>query len=261
MTRILILGSSHAGALKRADAAFRARHPGIETDFFVVKAPMLLRGRVESGVFRPLEHDDAEAETYRALNGRSEVDLTGYDKVLVIGFRARPTDIAELFETHAILGDPADLRPFRVSPGLVEDWLRRLAADWAANLRARFGDAPGCVFTVGPYPAESLVERADDLGMAARFRAFRDCPQAQGWFDLWAAAIAAEAAAAGYGHLAQPEDTTAGPFATRAEFAVGGINPSGDAMGQTDHRHMNADFGLRLLEAFARRYLDQDPPR
>lgn len=259
MTRILVLGSSHVGALRRADDAFRDRFPGVETEYFAVKAPMLRRGKVEGGAFRPHIHNDEETGLLENLNGRTEVDLGQYDKVLVVGFRAHPLDIVPLFETHAMLGREGDGRRYRISAGFVGAWLDEMAADWAQDIEWRFGAAQSCVFTAGPYPAESLVERSDEIALAGRFKAFRDLPEADEVFDRWSLAIETAAGRAGLGYLAQPADTLAGPYATRAQFAQGGTAADGEAMDQGDHRHMNADFGLKILEQFAIQHLDQHP--
>ncbi|MFV0515325.1 MAG: hypothetical protein ACK5MY_17080 [Jhaorihella sp.] len=259
MKKVLILGSSHVGALRRADAAFRDRFPGIETDYFAVKAPMLRRGRAEGAVFRPFVHNEDEHELLQTLNGRAEADLSQYDKTLVVGFRSHPLDINALFETHAMLGSGDDERPFRASLGFVTDWLERIAADWAGDINARFGNAPGCVFTVAPFPAGSLRERADENEMAARFRTFRDNPHAETLFDIWATALERAIAGQGFGYLPQPPETLDGPYATRSEYALGGTAADGEPMEQGDHRHMNAGFGLLMLEQFAIRHLDQLP--
>lgn len=259
MTRVLILGSSHVGALKRADAAFRDQNPEIETDFFAVKAPMLRRGRAEDGIFRPYLHDDEDRALLMTLNGREEVDLRDYDQTLVVGFRAGPLDTVDLLRTHALLGDGEDKRPFRVSEEFVIAWLARMADDWGSDIESRFGQAPRCVFTVAPYPAESLTERAGEMNLAKRFKAFRDDPHAAMIANCWSAAFETAMTSRGFGYLAQPDDTLAGPYATRAEFAQQGTDADGTPLDQTDHRHMNADFGLRMLSQFARQHLNHNP--
>ena len=259
MKKVLILGSSDVGALRRADAAFRDRFADIDTDYFAVKAPMLRRGKAEGAVFHPFVHNDDERDLLQTLNGRTEADLSQYDKTLVVGFRSHPLDINALFETHALLGSGADERPYRASSGFAADWLERIAADWAGDIAARFGNAPACVFTVGPFPAASLGERAGESEMAARFQTFRDNPHAESLFGIWAAAVERAIAREGFGYLPQPPETLDGPYATRSEYAQGGSAADGEPMDQSDHRHMNAEFGLLMLERFAIQHLDQHP--
>jgi hypothetical protein len=112
---------------------------------------------------------------------------------------------------------------------------------------------------MAPYPATSIEQRIGSLPFAQVVHDFSIHPDAPRLFKQWLTFLEHVLKQFGYRLLTQPADTLAGPFTTLAEFAK---NPSDGNTGELrkpDHRHMNKDCGLRVLEDFATKHLKYQP--
>ena len=78
-------------------------------------------------------------------------------------------------------------------------------------------------------------------------------------FSAWMETVMSTVSAAGYRFLVQPDETIAGPCLTKRHYAEGALKADGSTMPNIDHRHMNKDFGLAVLSAFAKTVLKVEP--
>lgn len=254
MTRLLIIGSSHVGALKNAQAQFLSGRPDLQLDFFGLRAPAFLKSRVdEAGVFRPPDKDEEDRALILEANGVTEISTAEYDHVMLIGYRFGFMEVASLLERHDVLGLPRADRPQTIDMPLVEDMVdTMIGLSLSQVLEALAPAKRPFTLCLAPYPSKSIARRAPKMEMARELVAFWDHPAAEQVFDLWYTRLRIQIDSAGHTLLEQPYRTVAGPFATKPMFARTPENFDGSAMPRTDHRHMNADFGLTVLTTFAR---------
>ncbi len=254
MTRLLIIGSSHVGALKNAEETFLAGRPDLALDFFGLRAPAFLKSRMDAeGVFHPPEQDEDGRDLILKANGALTVATAGYDHVMLIGYRFGFPEVASLLERHDILGLTDAGHPATIDLALVEDMIDTMISASLGEVLAALAPANrSLTMCLAPYPSKSIASRAPRMELARELVAFWDHPGANHVFEMWLSRLRSQIEAAGHTLLEQPYRTVAGPFATKPMFARAPDNFDGSAMKGTDHRHMNAEFGLTVLTSFAR---------
>ncbi|MFK7837818.1 MAG: hypothetical protein AB8B60_16535 [Sulfitobacter sp.] len=254
MTRVLIIGSSHVAAYKNAAETFAQENPALELSFFGLRGPLFLGGKIdEAGVFTVPYRDDADRALSETVNGQATIDTTAYDHLLMVGHRFAFTHFPLLLEEHDILEGMRMGRTRLMGEAMLRDTIMSVTQasvdEAAANVAAL--NRP-VTFAMAPYPATSIVERAPGFELARLLQEFWGRPDAAWVVDIWLKAL--NAALRGHGHhlLNQPDALNAGPFATKPEFAAraAAMNDAG-VLPKTDHRHMNDDFGLAMLRAYA----------
>lgn len=260
MTRFLILGSSHVAAMKQAAPLFAERHPDVELSFFAAPAPAFRVGRVGSkGYFTPKYRSKGDRQLARQVNDALSIDLTAFDQILVSGFRFSLGDVAKVLLNFDILDGTDTGKPQKCSPNFLNDMIDHLVTREMNLITNCLGENRNFTITDAPYPAESIGTRTGEYGPAEALNAFMDHPDSQDLFQHWKNRVAANIAAAGYDVLHQPMDTVAKPFATHSKFTAAAPHMNGKELGWTDHRHMNAEFGLHVLEAFTEKHLNPTP--
>lgn len=249
------------GAYRSAQDAFATHFPEASLAFFAMRGPVFLMGQMDAaGVFHPKFRDDADRVFTKDVNGAEAVDTSAYDNLLLIGHRFGFNNIASLLEHHDILEGARTGRAHLMGQAMVEDTIidvTEKAVDSAVASIAAF-DRPA-TFAMAPYPARSILERGDDYALARLLRIFWEHPDAAWVFERWLAEVVRALEAKGHRLLAQPEPLCAGPFATKSEFAARAAGFGDATLAKTDHRHMNADFGLAMLCAYAENHLGLVP--
>lgn len=261
MTRVLIIGSSHVGAYKNAAAAFGALYPDVTLDFFGVRGPLFLSGTMDAnGVFTPPWRDDKDRDFVQQTNGTTTADASSCDHLVMLGHRFGFKNYAALLEDHDILEGIRTGRPRLIS----EDFLKETIATVtdAAVAEATDAIAPAdkpATFIMAPYPAASITERGDTYELSRLLRLFWARPDAAWVFDMWLTQVNSALTARGHHLLAQPDTLNAGPYATKPDNANRASALGDGNTLKTDHRHMNADYGLAMLGAYAQTHLGLTP--
>ena len=260
MIRVCVIGSSHVGALKRAEDRFRSVYRAVDLEFFAVSNPIFQAGKVnDAGHFVPEYRNDADRDLGTQMNGSETADLTSYDHILVVGHRFDLDRLVEVLLDHDILEGERSGRTQLISDGFFNACALGQIGQYGAKIADQFRKDPRVTFTPAPYPSVAIDETAGHRRYArimSNFMAHRDAPRL---FDRWLKQVEAEVTGQGYGFLDQPDETVAGPSASHAKFAQRATDGAGDALGLVDHRHMNSEFGYRMLEAFATQKLDLAP--
>lgn len=254
MTRLLIIGSSHVGALKNAKAQFCASRPDIHMDFFGLRGPTFLKSTVDAeGVFHPPATGEADRALIEQTNGATQAETASYDHVMLIGYRFGFAEIASLLEHHDILGMDGAGHAQTIDLPLVEDMIdAMIAASLSPVLEALAPAGRSFTLCLAPYPAKSIASRAHKMAFAREMKAFWAHPAAELVFQMWHTRLLSQIETAGHRLLSQSHRTMAGPFATKPMFAKAPEHLDGRPMKKTDHRHMNADFGLLMLTNLVR---------
>lgn len=249
--RVLIIGTSQVGALLHGWKSMpEADRPPF--DFYAVpvhvrdKLGVLPDGRyglaADADIPEGLRHDLA------ATYGAASVDLTRYRNVVFAGHPSGLPQIHGLLAAAGVMGLRVPPMPDQalLSREAFRDMARRIAlAHWPDQILSDFAGKRLAIVPV-PFRSETAVERKDEMGVMARMN--RDLPE--GLIELTQMATEAftEAyAQAGMTFLPQPRATLGDYALTQSRFDMGTRGLAGRIV-PTDHIHMNAAFGLVVIE-------------
>jgi hypothetical protein len=257
--KALVIGSSHVGCLRGAAEGFMADRPEVTLAFYGVMGPNFLPGTIgKDQVFQPrFRAGDSKGRDFAIeVNGTDSIDTTPFDHVLLVGHRFGFDRIAGLLAENDLLEGARTGRPRVIPQALLNDAIRTVAGDAVERFLRKTRGRPGLSVALAPYPATSVVESTRAPDLARICRDFWAHPDAQGFFDAWLGFVESRLADGGHRLLHQPRETVAGPFATIADYASGRRTMSGESTdAETDHRHMNADFGRLVLDDYHRLHL------
>ena len=240
MTRVLVLGNSHAATLRRAFPAIGAAYPGLALSFWGLPGGAFAKASTDAeGKLRPDPTDRVSLRKGAQWNDQDHVDLTAYDRIFLVGLR---------FNLHAVLTicralQPLDRGPREGALGVSDGFLRAaLRAEVDAALNAQLARTPldsRVTLMPAPYPAARAVQRGSDLfePVTATVAQLEDAALLMA---LYEAEIIQAAGRRGLALALQPRSTLARPFLTQDSCLE---DPDRDV------RHMNADFGLRAFDA------------
>lgn len=220
--KICMIGNSHCAALNDAWKTMAADHPEIELTIFA--APRGISREVEVSGNSLVPRNDKVRGYFRiSSGGAEEIDLKGFDRVLVYGlFRQPPVDQDDSVFSKAAL---AASRRARVQRSHAQELVSRIRGIAALPIDV----APN------PFrlPAEGAVPATSDELIAAEHRTF-----AKIWQKMHDAR-----------YIPQPEETVLSGRATKPEFGKGALRLSTDPGTASFHddddndRHVNADYG------------------
>ena len=246
MKRLLVVGTSHAGALKIAhDAEPSVLSDGFDVDFFALPIPSFVRAQIRrNGEFALVDkgpHVARFKKTAMKLNGRTGVQLRDYDHVVVVGLGSIAPEYLNLAQEVSIDGLRETEGEFRLSlpahHAFVTDMLER---SWRRFDTTR---APDVAFwQVAPPRPSGSTTAPDGVTKDERLRDVLD--------DMLEAnhRIAQEK---GLRPIPQPKETITSSGQTHARFATGARRLSGEVR-PDDFTHMNGEYGAHVLREISR---------
>lgn len=250
---MLVIGNSHAGALKDAWSAGNTGDPDIKIDFFA--APTHIFGQMKLSrdlkFYLPADHPkhDEFTNVLNRINNRPSADLTRVDRVLRVGSACAFQAIEALLSRFSIDGYAAPDLSARMSQAAYDAVSRDIAtsalpdAQWCDGLQGKL--------VVMPRPVAS--ERSTENTSQARFRVWTRATRVQHrmktllirYFDRVAETLDEH----GVALLRQPSDTLSETGHTEARYATGSISMPDSNGPLSDYTHMNADYGRHCLES------------
>lgn len=248
MSRLLILGNSHATTLRLAEDEIAAAHPGYDITFYGLPAIAYDRASIDAGgLFGPASDDTFGANKAAEWNGSTRIDLAPFDRIFVIGHRWRMFYLARLLYIRYVHG----MQKNRQKSGITESFLMAALAAWVRDgsdeIVAKFGADPRMIFAPSPYPmARASLKRPEwepAFALTSRHEN-RDMI-----LDVYEAMIADAMEARGYQFVPQPRGTLERAFLTKDEYARVPDTELGQDGVKDDHRHANAAYARILFEA------------
>lgn len=243
MSRILVIGSSHAAAIRRALPMISAEFPQHQVTCWTLTARCFNAATVDQdGILTPDPTRPNLRKQALRWNGAESVDLRRFDQVQISGMDLGMDNILRLLWTL----QPLEWGPRPGARGVSLDFLRaavRAAIDAALTAQSaripfdhRFAATPEPCATEQSYdPALKHAAFAADVGRLLR---------AQELFALYEGELAAAHLAHGVDLVAQPRETIARAWVTKAEFIDTKV---------ADCLHMNDVYGLLVFRALAAR--------
>lgn len=239
MTRVLVLGNSHAATLRRAFPQIAQAHPHLTLTFWGLPGGAFEKATTgPDGRLRPDPTDRVSLRKTDQWAIADSVDLGTYDHIFLVGLRYG------LRTAYALMRGLQPLDWGRrdgaqgVSPGLLRAALR---AEIDASLAAQAARTPyDARYTLmpAPYPAAQVLRRGtlhEPVTTAAATLA-----RAPELMAMYEGEMLAAHAAMGVAFAPQPRATLARPLLTQDLHLE---DPARDA------RHMNAGYGLTAFQA------------
>lgn len=240
MTRILVIGNSHAATLRRAFPQVRAAYPTLSLTFWGL--PGAAFDKASSGPDGRLRPDPKDRTSMRKVdqwNDAAEADLTTPDHIFLVGLR---------FGLRAALGLARQLQPLDlgrrpgaigVSDSFLRAALRATIAASLAGVAARIALDQRFVLMPAPYPAALALDPATGFFEPVT-AATADLAHASALMALFEAELTQLCDARGLRLVLQPRSTLAGPFQTANHHLDDATR---------DARHMNTAYGRLAFDA------------
>lgn len=262
--RLVITGTSHVSAFRLGWPIIAQRYPHWSVDFFAAARKFFSRTVLDHnlhlGLPQPVSERDRRVEdVLTQINGRASVDLADADSVLLVGTDWPLGGLARLMSEFDIDG----LRETGGQRVMSRPMFDAICSDWGARVTPAPGwrnwPRPRLIVNLRPLPAEDLAS-----GVQPELRYWREiCTRPAGipaviatFFDR----VERELAGHGIGFLRQPEATLTSDGFSATRFSRGARRlSSATPLAETDHVHMNAEFGALCLSLLLDR-LDAEPP-
>jgi hypothetical protein len=240
MTRVLVIGNSHAATLRRAFPAVQAARPDLALSFWGLPGAAFDKASTGAdGRLRPDPKDRTSMRKVDQWNDAADADLTTPDHIFLVGLR---------FGLRAALGLMRQLHPLDqgrrpgalgVSDSFLRAALRASIDASLAGVATRLALDPRVVLMPAPYPA-TLVTNPASAFFEPITVADTVLPHAPALMTLFEHELAQACAARGLRLVLQPRQTLAGPFQT---------DPSYLDDATRDARHMTVAYGQLALDA------------
>ncbi|GAB5449287.1 hypothetical protein [Gymnodinialimonas sp.] len=247
--KVAVIGTSNIGAVKYAADRIAAAHPNLSLTCYGLPGGKFDEAKVNAdGIFQPSQEDSKLLKLAHRINGTTGIDLGAFAHTLVIGDTLGMPHTLWTALNYDIADWPARTGRDLLSLPAFHATMAEAISLRADHLRSQFADHKIHV-ALAPYPTTAVVPKGPHhqqpyAGMATH-------PQADTIHTLYRAALTQALIARNMTFIPQPAETIAAPFLTRERYGHGSLDFRNEGKQLNDHRHMNADFGASLFDAFA----------
>ena len=256
MTRMLIIGNSHTGALKESWDADRSAFPDVEVTFFVAPQNDFRACRLgPDRVFGLPEKVNARTrKIVRALNETDSIDLKPFDVVVRAGYRWRVDDVVSLLSGYDIDDILQSGAPRRMSADAYRAACRDIAEASLPGRHWRNMNRPSLMIVAKPYPSEAVLETADASGKPLQER------RNKGWraaltqhrsvapaLSVFEQAMREALAESNIDFIPAPAKALGTSGLTLNTYTLGSARLSAKAHAAEEIQHMNRDYGALVL--------------
>lgn len=246
--KIAVIGTSNIGAVKYAADRIAATYPHLRVTFFGLPGGKFDGACTISDEFGPDRSDHSAMKLARRVNGSPTLDLRPFDHILVIGDTLGMPSTLWTALSYDIADWPTRTGRDLMSLSAFKATVNEAISTRATHLRTQFSDRAIHV-ALAPYPTTAVVPKGEHhqqpyAGMATH-------PHVAQIHTLFRDALTSILATHGMTLIPQPGETIAAPFLTREHYGHGSMDFRAEGRLLNDHRHMNADFGASLFDAFA----------
>ncbi|MFV2053269.1 hypothetical protein [Aliiroseovarius sp. YM-037] len=256
MKRILVIGNSHIAALRAAKDRIADAYPMLDITYFGVPGNRFNASDVGlDGVFRTAADDPKARRMAKKINGQADIDLQQFDNVLVVGPRFRLTRVLRMTVSTEVAEWARSNGERLVSESFFNEGLRQLAQDGADEVAVQFATSHPITVAAAAFPtADVLPDGPHHDRLLAQVSGHMHCGRI---FRRYQKAIHDALLNNGLRYLPQPVETLAGAFLTDSAFATEATDLRDGERSVADKRHMNAEYGFLLFQAYAKECLNQ----
>lgn len=255
MSKVLIVGNSHTGALKLGWEACKKDFPATNLEFFVAtSAPYEHFVLERSGVFGlPADADTRPglaryAKVVESINGKRTVNLNDYDLVIRVGYHWQFKHLSDVLRKHSIDGLHEADAPRYMSAAAYQAVCRSIAETAVPDGNWLRLKGTKLVVVMRPIPAESCL-LGDEPGTYGGWRAIlRNGQSIKPALDVFISELESAHLRAGIDFVQQPPETIGTLGMTKAGYTRGSVRlVSGEEHPTEDHGHMNAEYGTLVM--------------
>ncbi len=264
MTRVLILGNSHVGALRDAWTERGGKEPGLEVRFFAAPTHIFDQMRLEPNLVFSLPDGHPRhaefAEMLARINAVPAVDLSTADHVLHVGSNCAFGRIGGLLSEFEVDGYRADGMTARLSSAAFDAMAAEIARFSLPPAVWRGWTQPALTLMPRPVVSEDCLAKPAKAGVAPWIRAAKTQYELKPLLGRYFGLLDTELDRHRITLLRQPAETLAATGLTAAGYATGSRSmPNGNGR-FSDHTHMNAAFGALCLDRLFARIRGTEPP-
>ncbi len=239
MTRVLVLGNSHAATLRLGFDAIRAAFPQIDVSFWGLPGAAFAKARVGPNGRLATDRADAVSRRKLALWDEAEsVNLAAFDRIFLVGLRHGFRPALQLMRRFHPWDWGRRKGAQGVSDGFLRAAIRTMIDTSLSDQSARTPFDSRFVAMPAPYPASTVTQTGPFHEPVTA--AVSHLPRAAELMQMYETEIATAHAAFGLGFVPQPPETVAGPLLSHDRYLA---DPARDG------RHMNADYGISAFAA------------
>lgn len=248
--KVLVLGTSHIGALRAASGEIRSHFPGLDVHYYGLPGKMFFGAtRRTDNRFGPDPSDSKVVDLARRINGSDQTDLAPFDKILVVGPRLGLFSFYRFCTETDVQGYSRAGAAQLMSNDCFGELLAAKMAERGAELARVLGNDDRITIAPAPYPGMQLAAKGPDrIGVFARFKALPDAGRLLARFEK---AAATGLARYEYGFLPQPAETRATGGGTKQVYSTDAEDFRRPETKFLDHKHMNAAYGLAVFSKYA----------
>ena len=250
MTNILIMGNSHVACLKQGWDTIKSQHPDVTLEFFALPYKRFDTLHVDADLNLCVREDlldEPMRETAEAINGRSSVNLAGFDHIVWAGYRTALPKISKLLDAL----DVHNLRVTGAAPLVSRRFFETLCGEIADTLAIdeKWANLPRENLVLYPIAAPDERARSDEESARGPWQRLAEHPDGVRdaknlFYAIWQEKLAQE----GVSVLLQPEETETPLGLTKLEYSEGAERLGGGNQNDTDLGHMNSKFGAASLQ-------------
>jgi hypothetical protein len=256
MTRILLIGNSHAAAFKHAWDRMAPEYPQLDITFFVLPGVEFAKLRLnhKRRVFGALSGHDLSADALarlRKFHGQPTISLDGFDHILVVGKQHGMLELLSMLTSHDVDVLRETGAPQRLSEAAFNSFRAEIAQSYSPEMAWLVLRGFPVTFHAMPRYSEHSTDAPDTMKWEHDIAApliRQDAGVAEA-MDGLAADYAKVLAEAGLTFLQQPASTLAPCGFTKAEYAQDAFGILGNGIAR-DYLHMNPAYGEACLTAF-----------
>ncbi len=169
MTRIAILGNSHIAAYKAALPLISNRFPDTEVTLFGVNnADFHAKSIDHSNPLRVRSQQDAQTGGMIDIKGPVELDLSGFDRILLVSHGFYLPSYYSILATHDVLDLSAAGHSQSISLGCLTKAMQLRTTAYRKKLQRFYKPDSRFVIMQMPFPAQLAVQKIPDIAGTAR---------------------------------------------------------------------------------------------
>ncbi|MFY0618613.1 hypothetical protein [Shimia sp.] len=253
MKKVLFVGNSHLGAIRRGWSETPAAWDGWEADFFALPSTHFLSAELHGDGLFGVGHLGMSAKPAKKwaqrINEKTDVSYQGADLIVHVGANLMANQIFPILSKYSIDGFLESGATKRMSKDAFETFCIAVAKS-----NSEFGgwDSTETPQIIAPKPRhiETALDQFDRFMYDDNLRDLcKKSDLLSRVYDLFEDIYERQAQAAAWKFVRQPANTITELGLTAPKYASGAKILVGDDTAQSDFGHMNSEYGGQMLNA------------
>ncbi len=253
MKKVLFVGNSHLGAIRRGWSETPAAWDGWDAEFFALPSTHFLSAELHSDGLFGVGHLGMSAKQAKKwanrINEKTDVSYQNADLIVHVGANLMANRMFPILSTYSIDGFLKNSGTKRMSMEAFKAFCTSVAQ---SNTEFGGWKTTGIPQIIAPRPRhiETALDELERFVSSDHLRAL--CKQSDllaRLFDLFEDIYIQQAQTSGWTYVRQPENTITSLGLTEPKYVSGAKILLGDDTAKSDFGHMNANYGGEMLNA------------